>query len=210
MATASLIPHLSSVRKRQGPARDRAILQGDKKAFEQLVHEESPRLYWMIYQIIKDEDEARSVLQETFLQSYVRLPSFRREAKLTTWIYSIGLNLARAARRKASRVRVLEHAEIETLGPQFIRGNHALKMKAWDASRLVEQDEQQRLVHEAILRLPEQHRTIINLKDINGWATEDVASMLKISHVAVRVRLHRARQALRTLLAPYFSGAVIL
>ncbi len=209
MATASLMPHLGNFEKRQGPARDKAILQGDKQAFEQLVRDESPRLYRMIYQIINNEDEARSVLQETFLQSYVRLASFRGEAKLTTWVYSIGLNLARAARRKSSRIRVLEESEFEALSPQFIRGSHARNMKDWDVAHHVERNEQKQLLHEAIRRLPEQHRTIVNLKDINGWATEDVANLLNISHGAVRVRLHRARQALRTLLAPYFSGALV-
>ena len=209
MATATLIPQISRIKKQNGPARDKAILQGDKKAFEQLVNEESPRLYRMIYQIINNEDEARSVLQETFLQSYIRLNTFRGDAKLTTWIYSIGLNLARAARRKSARIRVLEHNEFEALRPEFTRGNHAKNIKDWDAEYKLEKNERKRLLHEAIQRLPEQHRTIVNLKDINGWATEDVARVLNISHGAVRVRLHRARQALRALLAPYFSGALV-
>lgn len=209
MATATLIPQISRIKKKKGPARDKAILQGDKHAFEQLVNKESPRLYRMIYRIIGNEDEARSVLQETFLQSYIRLNTFRGDAKLTTWIYSIGLNLARAARRKSVRIRVLEHNEFEALRPEFTRGRHAKNIKEWDIEYRLEKSERKRLLHEAIQRLPEQHRTIVNLKDINGWATEDVARVLNISNGAVRVRLHRARQALRALLAPYFSGSLV-
>jgi len=208
MATASLVPHLYTVTKKRDSAVERAILHGDRKAFDQLVHTESPRLYRMIYRIVQDEDESRSLLQETIRQGFQLLHTFRGDSKLTTWLYAIGLNLARAARRKASNLRVLEHAEFEALRPQFSRGFHAKNLKAWDAAYALERDERERLVHEAIQRLPDQHRTIVNLKDIQGWATEDVAELMNISQGAVRVRLHRARQALRTLLAPYFSGSL--
>ena len=228
MTTAQLIPHLPALpqthrRQTPAPVRDTssldtraetaisetAILQGDQRAFTRLVHKESPRLFSMILRIVQDEDEARSVLQETFLQSLERLPTFRGDAKLTTWIYAIGLNLARAARRKASRVRVLEHSEFEELEPAFSRGLFKHNPRTWDMLDRLESADRKRLVHDAIQRLPEQHRLIIQLKDIDGWATEDVSRMLNISHVAVRVRLHRARQALRTLLAPYFSGVLV-
>ncbi len=208
MATATLIPRVPTMTKKSTPDRDKAVLAGDKRAFEQLVHEESPRLYRMIYQIVNNADEARNVLQETFLQAYTRLDSFRGDAKLSTWVYAIGLNLARAARRKAARVRVLENEEFEMLPPQFMAGQHMGHYREWNGEQKLQADERKRLLHEAIQRLPDQHRTIVNLKDINGWATEDVARLLNISNGAVRVRLHRARQALRTLLAPYFSGAV--
>lgn len=209
MATSSLIPHIGRIEKTTAASREALILSGDQKAFEALVKEESPRLYRMIYRIVNDEDEARSVLQETFLQAYARLKTFRGESKLTTWLYSIGLNLARAARRKASRMRVLAHEEFESLPPQFTRGEYAGSIKSWDAERAMEKAERKRLVHEAIEQLPEQHRLIVNLRDINGWATEDIASLMNISTGAVRVRLHRARQALRVLLAPYFSGSLV-
>ncbi|MEM8486331.1 MAG: sigma-70 family RNA polymerase sigma factor [Bacteroidota bacterium] len=208
MATATLIPRVPTRTPKSTPARDKAVLAGDKQAFEQLVHEESPRLYRMIYQIVNNADEARNVLQETFMQSYIRLETFRGDAKLSTWIYAIGLNLARAARRKAARVRVLEHEEFEHLNPQFMSGRHAGNYREWNGEQRLQTEERKRLLYEAIQRLPEQHRTIVNLKDINGWATEDVARLMNISNGAVRVRLHRARQALRALLAPYFSGAL--
>ena len=208
MATATLIPRVPTMTKKSTPDRDKAVLAGDKQAFEQLVHEESPRLYRMIYQIVNNADEARNVLQETFLQAYTRLDSFRGDAKLSTWVYAIGLNLARAARRKAARIRVLENEEFEMLPPQFLAGRHMGNYREWNGEHKLQADERKRLLHEAIQRLPDQHRTIVNLKDINGWATEDVARVLNISNGAVRVRLHRARQALRALLAPYFSGAL--
>ena len=209
MTTANLYPHLLNGTKNKSLVTEKDILSGDTRAFEQLVREESPRLYRMIFRIIKNEDEARSVLQETFLQAYVRLSTFRGDSKLTTWIYSIGLNLARAKRREASKVRVLDHSEIEALEPQFAHGNYLKNPKEWDAGLRLEHKERKRVIHEAIQRLPEQYQTIVNLRDINGLTTEDVALLLNISHGAVRVRLHRARRALKKLLVPYSSGSLM-
>lgn len=214
MTTAGIIPVLQDTpRLKEIPpssvaARDAAILAGDKSAFEDLVRAESPRLYKMIYRITQNEDEARSLLQETFLQSYERLSSFRKESKLTTWIYAIGLNLARTAKRKSRRMRTLAHEEFEALRPQFVRGSYAGSIKSWSAEYNLERKERISLLNNAIARLPQQHRTIVEMKDIDGMSTKDVAKALNISTGAVRVRLHRARQALRTLLAPYFSGAL--
>ena len=61
-----------------------AVLRGDPQAFEQLVRQESPRLYRVILRLVRDEHEAENVMQETFLQAYQRLATFRRESKLTT------------------------------------------------------------------------------------------------------------------------------
>ena len=99
--TAKRLPSSSTKYKPTTPVDTEAVLRGDQKAFERLVHQESPRLFRVIVRIVKDEDEARSVMQETFLQAYQRLHSFRRESKLTTWLYAIGINLARASLRKS-------------------------------------------------------------------------------------------------------------
>ena len=74
------------------------------------------------------------------------------------------------------------------------------KHEAWDPQKLVESDERKRIVHKTIQRLPDDYRIIITLRDIEEMSTSDVASMLGISAGAVRVRLHRARQALKKLL----------
>ena len=99
-----------------------AILAGDKRAFEQLVIQESPRLFRVIVRILSDDDEAQSILQETFLQAYQRIHTFRRESKLTTWLYAIGINLARATLRKSRRLSSLEDQDVERLQPSFSRG----------------------------------------------------------------------------------------
>jgi RNA polymerase sigma-70 factor (ECF subfamily) len=182
-----------------------AIRRGDREAFEELVRQESPRLYRMIVRIVRDPDEARSVLQETFLQAFRGIGSFRGDARLSTWLYGIGINQARAALRRNRRYQTLEEEDIDRLQPSFRDGAYAERMRAWNPDRVTESAERQRLVREAIDQLPESYRTVVVLRDIEELSTTEAARVLEISEGAVRVRLHRARQALRTLLDRHFG-----
>ncbi len=184
-----------------------ALLAGDRREFEKLVRQESPRLFRVIVRILRDDDETRSVMQETFLQAYQRLDTFRREAKLTTWLYAIGINLARASLRKTRRYDTLEEADIERLQPAFSKGMYAQTYTDWNPLRLAERSERQRLVRQAIDQLPPDYRLVVILRDLEGLSTAEAARVLDISEGALRVRLHRARQALRALLEPHFGTA---
>ena len=181
-----------------------ALLKGDAKAFERIVEQESPRLFRMIMRIVQDEDEARSVMQETYLQAYKRLDTFRRESKFSTWLYAIGLNLARAALRKMRRFDALDEEKIDRLQPSFSNGIIAESVETWNPQKMAERSERKALVHKAIDELPVDYRTVITLRDIEELSTTEVAQALDISEGAVRVRLHRARHALRKLLDQYF------
>lgn len=181
-----------------------ALLDGDHRAFEHLVVSESPRLFRVIMRILNDEAEAENILQETFLQAYLGLAKFRKESKFTTWLYAIGINLARASLRKSRRLSSLDEHDFDRLQPTFSRGMFSQKFEKWNPLQLAEKSERQRVVHEAIDRLPDQYRIVVILRDIEENSTEDVAKMLDISGGAVRVRLHRARQALRSLLEAHF------
>lgn len=182
-----------------------AILAGDKRAFEQLVIQESPRLFRVIVRILSDDDEAQSILQETFLQAYQRIHTFRRESKLTTWLYAIGINLARATLRKSRRLSSLEDQDVERLQPSFSRGMFVDSPVEWDPGRMADLSDRKRIVRRAIDELAPDYKAIVILRDMEEYSTEEVAKMLDISSGAVRVRLHRARQALRELLNPHFK-----
>ncbi|MDX1740321.1 MAG: sigma-70 family RNA polymerase sigma factor [Rhodothermales bacterium] len=179
-----------------------ALLRGDRAEFEELVRRESDRLFRVIVRIVRDDDEAASVMQETFLQAFERIHTFRGDSKLTTWLYAIGINLSRAALRKTRRTTALEEADLDRLQPSFSRGMYRDSGRDWDPQKLAEQSEVQRLVREAIDRLPEDYRVVVTLRDMQELPTAEVAQVLGISEGAVRVRLHRARQALKTLLDP--------
>ncbi len=181
------------------------LLQGDHDAFEAMVRQESPRLFRMIARIVDDEEEAKNILQETFLQAYKRLDTFRGEAKITTWLYAIGINLARANRRKRKRVDPFLAEDLERLQPSFENRAWKILPKPWDPHKDIERSESIRIVREAIQRLPDGYKEIVTLRDIEEMDTSEVAKLLNISEGAVRVRLHRARNALRTLLTEYYS-----
>lgn len=182
-----------------------ALLQGDRAEFEKLVRSESPRLFQVLRRFVRDEDEARSIMQETFMQAYLRLDSFRGEAKITTWLYSIGINQARAYLRKSRRHDSLDEHDVERLQPAFRRGMYVDSYPEWHPDAVASGEERRRIVHAAIDRLPEAYRIVVVLRDLRGFSTDEVADMLETTNGAVRVRLHRARQALRALLDPYFG-----
>ncbi|HET6566542.1 MAG TPA: sigma-70 family RNA polymerase sigma factor, partial [Rhodothermales bacterium] len=115
-------------------------------------------------------------------------------------------NLARASLRKQKRLRPVDDEEMERLQPAFQNGHYAQAYDPWNPEQVAEREDRKRIVNKAIESLPEQYRTVLVLRDMEGWSTEETARAVGTSEGAVRVRLHRARQALRTLLDPYFRG----
>jgi RNA polymerase sigma-70 factor (ECF subfamily) len=183
-----------------------ALLAGDRDEFDKIVRNEAPRLFKVLIRYVRDEDEAKSIMQETFLQAYEGLDTFRGDSKFTTWLYSIGINQARARFRKLKRQDLLSEDEIDRLQPSFSLGRYNQSYEPWQPDEVASKSERQRLVHEAILKLPENYRVVVELRDIEEFSTDETAEMLEMTSGAVRVRLHRARQALRALLEPYFSN----
>ena len=179
------------------------LIAGDAREFEKLVVRESGRLYRVIRRIVRDDDEARSVMQEAFFQAYQRRETFRRESMFTTWLYAIGINLARVSARKASRTSVLSEEELQRLQQPFVSA--ASMSSEWNPAKMAESTERQRIVRDAISRLPEDYRIVVSLRDIEELATAEVAEILGVTEGAVRVRLHRARKALKEMLSGYFS-----
>lgn len=151
--------------------------------------------------MIRDEDEVRNLTQETFLQAIQNIDSFRGEAKVSTWLCSIAINLARAHLRKARRYQAMEEEDLEGLLPTFdLFGQGRETHREWQPEEYTEQEERVRLIQDALDRLPDDYRTVVVLRDLEELNTQEVAEILGVSEGAVRVRLHRARQALRTLL----------
>lgn len=183
-----------------------AILDGDREAFEALVAAGTPRLFRIIMRYVRNETAARSLVQETFLQAYKSLDSFRGESQLTSWVTGIAINLARSWLRKNSRTQTVEAADMERLQPSFRFGSYTGSFEPWDPEQTAERSERKQLVHDALDELSDTYREIITLRDLEEHSTKETAEILDISRGAVRVRLHRARQALRALLNPHFTS----
>lgn len=184
-----------------------AVLQvRDPKAFRVLMEREHDRLYHVVLRMIKDEEEAINVVQETFVQAFQRIDSFRGHAKLSTWLCGIAVNQARLYLRRAKRYTRHGTDDLERL---YARGavRHADAQYALSPQVHLERQERAALVQQAIAQLPEKYRRIVMLRDLQQLSTEETAQALNLNAGTVRVQLHRARHALRRMLAPELEHA---
>lgn len=177
---------------------------GEEAAFEELVRVYTGRLLAMARRILGSHEEANDVVQETFLAAFQSIDGFRGDANLGTWLSRIAVN--HCLMKLRSRRRKPEQS-IDELLPTFLPDGHQVRESAlWDVSidSEVERKEVHGIVRGAIDRLPPNYRTVLLLRDIEELSTDEVAGMLGVTTNTIKVRLHRARQALRTLLEPHF------
>jgi RNA polymerase sigma-70 factor (ECF subfamily) len=171
---------------------------GDDSAFETIVARYQARVFRLACRLTSDT-EAPDVLQETFLQVYRHLASFRREAAFGTWLYRIATNAALMHRRRSAR-RPAE--SLDEFMPRFDeRGRHvATPAELRVASRADELLDRRLLAgraRDAIARLPDRYREAFVLRDLEEMSTADVAQVLGVEPATVRQRVHRARLMLR-------------
>jgi RNA polymerase sigma-70 factor (ECF subfamily) len=179
---------------------------GDEAAYDVLVRTYSGRLLAVTRRMLRSEEDARDAVQEAFISAFRHLHAFEGGARLSTWLHRIAVNAALMKLRTRKR---RPEESIEPLLPVFRDdGHHAEQFQSWDdsAETEVSRRETQAIVRRCIDQLPEGYRTVLLLRDIEQLDTEETASMLDITTNAVKIRLHRARQALRTLLDPHFRG----
>lgn len=154
------------------------------------------------------EETADDLLQETFFQALRSLPDFRGESKLSTWLYSIAKNVALARYRKEKRRSPLEE---ETLTRVAAQGDTAGTSPngpppTWDPVEETTRNEEKELLHEALEMLSDNYREVIELRDLEELSTEETAERLDLTRVNVRVRLHRARKKLKSVLDEQFDA----
>lgn len=183
-----------------------ALRAGNDAAFETLVREFGGRMLSVARRILANDEDARDAVQEAFLSAFKSLASFDGRAKLGTWLHRIVVN---AALMKLRTKRRHPEKPIDDLLPTYKPDGHQqVPAGRWRSDELhaAERAEIREQVRQKIDHLPESYRTVLVLRDIEELDTETVAEMLALSVSAVKVRLHRARQALRTLLDPVFGG----
>jgi RNA polymerase sigma-70 factor (ECF subfamily) len=171
---------------------------GDEAASELIVRRYGPRLLAVARRLLGNDDDARDALQDGFLSAFRSIGSFAEGSRLSTWLHRIVVNAA--LMRLRSRRRRAEDS-IEELLPRFAADGHWLEApRSWRGEEALESQEIRALVRGCIAQLPPRHRTVLVLRDIEDLDTAEVAGLLGITPNAVKVRLHRARQALRTLI----------
>jgi RNA polymerase sigma-70 factor (ECF subfamily) len=210
-ASDKLASRMSQTGRRTQPgAADEAPLlarlrAGDEAAFALLVRQNAGRLLAVARRMLRSEEDARDALQDAFLQAFRGIGRFEGGAQLSTWLHRILINAC--LMRLRSRGRKPEES-IEDLLPRFYEDGHRIDPgPAWRAESAdpVESRELRALVRASIDRLPDIYRNVLLLRDIEGLSTEEAAQMLDVKVDTVKVRLHRARQALRALLDPHLA-----
>jgi RNA polymerase sigma-70 factor (ECF subfamily) len=179
---------------------------GDESAFEELVRANGARLLATARRFLRLEEDARDTVQEALLHAFRALPRFAGEARLSTWLHRIVINAA-LMRLRARKRRPEE--SIDDLLPHFDAEGHRLGdgPEPVLADGALERAELRARVRRAIAALPEGYRTVLELRDVEDLDTNETARLLGISEAAVKTRLHRARQALRTLIARELEDA---
>jgi RNA polymerase sigma-70 factor (ECF subfamily) len=178
----------------------------DQAAFETVVRQNGGRMLAVARRLVGNDEDARDVVQDAFVSAFRSIGRFEGQSRISTWLHRITVNTALMKLR--SRRRRPEES-IEPLLPTFLNdGHHGVRFATWEgADHSLQRAETREVVRAAIDRLPDAYRTVVVLRDIEQLSTEETASMLGLTTNAVKIRLHRGRQALRTQLDSYFRGS---
>jgi RNA polymerase sigma-70 factor, ECF subfamily len=172
------------------------VQRGDTESFEILVRRYQKTTFNLIYRFVGDYDEATETAQEVFLSAYKSIQQFRGDASFSTWLYRIAFNHASTRRQSLHSKLKREVALDDTV---------ILVDGGADPAASAERREIQQCVQQALNSLDRDDAQIILLRDLQDVRYEDIAQTLDVPVGTVKSRLHRARQALRASLAPYFS-----
>lgn len=180
------------------------LRSGDEASYEQLVRAYGGRLLAVANRLLRSEHDARDCLQDAFLLAFRHIDRFQQNSSLETWLHRIVVNAALMKLRTRSR-RNHREVPLESLGPEFDTDGMRTEpapLHLASAEALLERVETRALVRQAIDQLPESYRTVLILRDIEGYDTGETAQLLEVTAGAVKTRLHRARCELRRLLEP--------
>jgi RNA polymerase sigma-70 factor, ECF subfamily len=166
--------------------------EGDQQAFEELVRRTYSDSYTLALRLTGDEDDARDVVQESYLRAYRGLKRFRGDAQFTTWLYRITANCAANQLRRRTRHR---HEELDEDSGPVVDADH-------DPAVLADAADLRARVEGALALLPPRLRAVVVLRDVYDLSHEAIAAELGISESAAKVRLHRARRKLRSEVFP--------
>ena len=176
---------------------------GDGIAYETFVRKYMPMMLRVARRFMRSEEDARDVVQDAFISAFKSIGKFALNAQLSTWLHRIVVN---AALQRLRSQRRHPEEDIEEYLPKFQNDGHPVHAtESWteNAESILQRNETGEIVRAAIDQLPDTYREVLLLRDIEELSTEEAAESLGVTPNAVKIRLHRARMALRTLLDPY-------
>jgi RNA polymerase sigma-70 factor, ECF subfamily len=167
-----------------------AALKGESAAFGVLVDRYQDRLHACVVGVVSNVDEAEDVVQEAFIQAYLKLDTFQQSSQFFTWLYRIAFNYALSTRRRHRKKISLDQAREES-------GTEPMAKSDGPDANLIQRENVLQL-RSALNELSDDHRAILTLREMEDISYEDIATILEISIGTVRSRLSRARAALKT------------
>jgi RNA polymerase sigma-70 factor, ECF subfamily len=181
------------------------ILRGDYDGFEVLVEKYQGRIYRHLRKMVRDEEEAADLLQDTFLNAYKGLGGFSGDSSFSTWLFRIATNNALMFLRKTKpdsteyddEIRINDSHHMPVVSPEF----------ASTPLEILLSYEGKRKIEDAIDNLPLIYRSVVMLRDVEGFSLQEVAGIMETSVAAVKSRLHRARNTIRKELSEYYADA---
>ena len=171
----------------------RRVIDGEEHAYALIVQRFQNRLLAAMLAMVGSREDAEDLTQECFVLGFRKLRTFEGRSSLFTWLHRIGINLAISHRRKHRKETSMQRSSLD------IAEEH-LENREEPVDELIDRKQRESIVRQAILRLDEQHRSVLVLRDIQGLDYSDIASTLDIPIGTVRSRLHRARTELKDVL----------
>ena len=165
---------------------------GDENAYVELVNRFKDKLTNFVYYFLKDEDLSEDIVQDTFIKLYEKKHYYRPVAKFSTWIYTIARNLANTELRKKNRAKIMYLSQIK-----YDKKNHELKSKDQSLISKIENEYLLDELNSAIDRLPDNYKTAIILRDIQGLNYEEISNIVGVPLGTIKSRINRARLQLQ-------------
>jgi RNA polymerase sigma-70 factor (ECF subfamily) len=167
------------------------VIAGETELYEIIMRRYNQRLYRLVISILRNTDETEDVMQDAYVRAYQHLGQFESRAPFSTWLTRIAVHEALARLRKRSRIQQLDmDMDDGDVSVHFTS-------PAVDPEQTTSNVELARLLEESLMRLPQQYRTVLMLRDVEELNTSETAEALGLSEENVKVRLHRGRALLR-------------
>lgn len=181
------------------------VQQGDKRAFDLLVLKYQNRIMHAVSRYVYDQSEVQDVTQEAFIKAYRAIGNFRGDSAFYTWMYRIAINTAK--NHLVAKGRRPPDVDVDMDDAVVLNGDTGLR-ESDTPEQLAMRDEVEQVIHDTIAELPDELRTAITLREIEGLSYEDIALTMDCPIGTVRSRIFRAREAIDNKVKPLLEGKV--
>jgi len=179
-------------------------LSGDRRAYRELVEKYQQRIYAIAFGVLHNREDALDVSQDVLIKAYRKLSKFRGASSFYTWLYRITINMAIDYRRKRKNVVQVEYDD--RIGADEESEKPSMKTVTESPAEALERKELNKVVMDAIASLPDEQKTVLILREIEGLAYEEISEVTGVSIGTVMSRLHYGRRKLRDVLSSYLQG----